>query len=125
GAFLGLIAAGAAFLLFARGQTRKKALGALAVGSLALFLLLGDPKIMDRFSTTFVGSEERDQSAASRLDFWRSGLLQMADYPLGAGGGSFKFSIGRFYQRRIIGDEATDRSIHNGYLTEGTDWGFQ
>jgi O-antigen ligase len=125
GAFLGLISAGIAFLLFARGKTRKKALGALAIGSVALFLLLGDPKILDRFSTTFVGSAERDASAESRLDFWKSAGLMLMDYPLGAGGGSFKFNLGRKYQQKVIGDDATDRSIHNGYLTEATDWGVQ
>jgi hypothetical protein len=128
GAFLGLIGAGLSFVVLARGAARKKALGAIALGAVALFLLLGDPKIMDRFSTTFVGSEERDNSAESRLLFWKAGFLQLADYPLGAGGGSFKYRLGRRYQLRVMGaasEDAADRSLHNGYLTEATDWGFQ
>lgn len=126
GAFLGLIGAGATFLLIARGPTRKQALKALALGGIALFLLLGDPKILDRFTTTFAGSEDRDRSAASRLEFWHAGLLMLSDYPLGDGGGAFKYNRGGRYLARVIGDnDAPDRSLHNGYLTEATEWGVQ
>jgi putative inorganic carbon (hco3(-)) transporter len=126
GAFLGLIGAGVAFLIVARGQTRKRAFKTLALGAVALFLLLGDPKILDRFSTTFVGGEARDNSAASRLEFWRAGLRMLEDYPLGAGGAAFKEVLGRRYLASIVGEEnAEARSLHNGFLTEATDWGVQ
>jgi hypothetical protein len=125
GAFLGLIGTAVAFLVIARGQTRKQAFKAIALGSIALFLLLGDPKILDRFTTTFVGSEDRDHSAASRLVFWKAGLKQLSDYPFGAGGGSFKFNLGRGYRIEVGDENADDRSLHNGFLTEVTDWGVQ
>jgi putative inorganic carbon (hco3(-)) transporter len=126
GAFLGLIGAGVAFLIVARGQTRKRAFKTLALGAVALFLLLGDPKILERFSTTFVGSEARDNSAASRLEFWRAGIRMLEDYPLGAGGAAFKEVLGRRYLATIVGEEnAEARSLHNGFLTEATDWGIQ
>jgi O-antigen ligase len=124
GAFLALIGAGVAFLLVARGPARKKALKALALGGLALFLLLGDPQISSRFMTTFVGGEQRDQSASSRLDFWRAGLAMLADYPLGDGGNSFKYVQGGRYISRVTGSEQ-DRSLHNGYLEQATSWGVQ
>jgi putative inorganic carbon (hco3(-)) transporter len=125
GAFLGLIGAGVAFLILARGQARKKAFKTLALGAVALFLLLGDPKILDRFQTTFVGGEQRDNSAESRLMFWQAGMRMIADYPLGAGGAAFKEVLGKRYLATIIGDDAEARSLHNGFLTEGTDWGVQ
>lgn len=126
GAFLGLIGTGIAFMVIARGKTRKQALKSLAFGCVALYLLLGDPKILNRFTTTFVGSEERDNSAESRFVFWQAGLRMLNDYPLGAGGGAFKFNLGRRYQASIVGAQsAQDRSLHNGYLTEATDWGIQ
>jgi O-antigen ligase len=124
GAFLALIGAGLSFLFIARGPTRKQALRALALGAVALYLLLGDPKILMRFSTTFVGGEDRDRSAASRLEFWQAGLLMLWDYPLGDGGGSFKYVRGGQYLQRVIGDD-TDRSLHNGFLSEATEWGVQ
>ena len=125
GGFLGLLGSAASFLMVSRGPTRKRAVKTLALGSLALFLLLGDVRILERFSTTFVGSEERDRSAASRLDFWQAGLLMLSDYPLGDGGGSFKNVHGGRYLARVVGGDPEERSLHNGYLTEATDWGVQ
>jgi O-antigen ligase len=125
GAFLGLIGAGAMFVALSRGAARKQALRAVALGGILLFLLLGDPEILQRFLTTFSGSEDRDRSAASRLEFWQAGLLMIADYPLGDGGGSFKFVHGGAYLARVVGKDAPERSLHNGYLTEATEWGLQ
>jgi O-antigen ligase len=126
GAFLGLIGTGVALVLFARGQMRKRALQVLALGGVALFFLLGDPEILTRFVTTFVGSEQRDNSASTRLVFWEAGFELIKDYPLGAGGGVFKFVLGERYLGEIVGvDDAEARSLHNGYLTEATDWGIQ
>jgi hypothetical protein len=125
GAFLGLFGAGVAFFVVARGQTRKQAIRSLALGGVLLYLLLGDPKILDRFSTTFAGSEDRDASAANRLEFWKAGFLMLQDYPFGDGGGSFKYVRGGAYLRQVMGEDAEERSLHNGYLTEATDWGVQ
>ncbi len=62
----------------------------------------------------------------SRFVFWQAGARMLNDYPLGAGGGAFKFNLGRRYQASIVGAQnAQDRSLHNGYLTEATDWGIQ
>jgi O-antigen ligase len=91
-----------------------------------LFFLLGDPDIMNRFVTTFTGSEERDTSAASRLTFWQAGFQMLSDYPLGAGGGAFKFALGSRYLSALVGvEDADSRSLHNGFMTEATDWGIQ
>jgi hypothetical protein len=125
GAFLGLIGSGLAFLLLSRGPTRKQAIRAVALGGVLLFMLLGDPEILERFKTTFVGGEDRDRSAASRLEFWQAGLRMLADYPLGDGGGSFKYVHAERYIREVIGQDAELRSLHNGYLTEATEWGVQ
>jgi O-antigen ligase len=125
GAFLGLIGAAGSFLLVSRGKTRVYALRSLALGGITLFMLLGDPEILERFMTTFVGSEERDESANSRLQFWQAGFMMIADYPLGDGGGSFKYVRGGEYLRQVIGESAIERSLHNGYLTEATEWGIQ
>jgi putative inorganic carbon (hco3(-)) transporter len=126
GAFLGLIGTGLSFVLISRGKTRKRALQTMALGGIVLFLLLGDPDILNRFVTTFTGSDERDASASSRLTFWQAGLRQLNDYPLGAGGGSFKFALGTRYLNELLGvEDAESRSLHNGFMTEATDWGIQ
>lgn len=124
GAFLGLAAAGLSFPLIARGGTRRRAIKTLALGSIALYLMLGDPRIFERFVTTFSGSEERDSSAASRLEFWKAGYAMLQDYPLGAGGNAFKYVHGGHYLRMVT-EIDEERSLHNGYLTEATSWGVQ
>jgi putative inorganic carbon (hco3(-)) transporter len=126
GAFLGLIATGVSFVILARGKTRKRALQTMALASVVLFLLMGDPEILDRFVTTFTGSEARDNSANSRFTFWQAGLALLHDHPLGAGGGAFKFALGSRYLSELSGiADAESRSLHNGFLTEATDWGIQ
>ena len=111
--------------MIARGQTRKQAVKSLALAGVVLYLLLGDPQIFERFLTTFAGSEDRDASAQSRFQFWRAGLLMIYDYPLGDGGGAFKVIHGGRYLRAVMGEDAIERSLHNGYLEEATEWGVQ
>jgi putative inorganic carbon (hco3(-)) transporter len=126
GAFLGLVGTGIAFVFLAKGVNRKRAIKTLGLAVVALYLLLGDARILDRFMTTFTGSEARDNSASSRLVFWNAGLALLNDHPLGAGGGAFKFALGSRYLAQTTGAEDPDsRSLHNGYLTEATDWGVQ
>jgi hypothetical protein len=124
GAFLGLIGAALTFVFLSRGQTRKTALRVVLLGSFTFYMLMGDPEILERFLTTFSGAEERDRSAASRLEFWSAGWLMLQDYPLGAGSGAFKYVLGDPYLAKV-GSDQTSRSLHNGYLTEATDWGVQ
>ena len=124
GAFLGLVTGGVAFVMLARGATRKKAVRTILLGATALYLLLGDPRILERFSTTFVGSAERDASASNRLVFWNAALQMLNDYPIGDGGGAFKKVHATRYLREVGSDEEA-RSIHNGFLTDATDWGVQ
>jgi len=126
GAFLGLIGTGVAFVLASRGKTRKRALQTMVLASIMLYFLLGDPEILTRFVTTFVGDEARDNSAASRITFWKAGLALFWDHPFGAGGGAFKWGVGINYLAALVGvEDAEARSLHNGFLTELTDWGIQ
>ena len=120
GAFLATIAGGLVFVLTAlRGPASKKARYGIVLGGLAIFLLLGDPDILNRFATVFVGGDEMDASSQSRLVFWKAALSMIADHPLGAGGDGFAVAYGGRYLNGMT------RPIHNGYLTEAADWGLQ
>lgn len=123
GTFLALIGSGIALVLLATGKERKQALKAIALCGLACLIFLGDPRIMDRFMTTFVGDEERDYSAASRIDFWRAGFLMIKDYPFGAGSKAFKKGPGPRYLRKVGVEE--DRALHNGFINDAVEWGIQ
>ena len=48
----------------------------------------------------------------------------LQDYPLGAGGGAFKKVHAEKYLKAAGSDEPA-RALHNGYLTDATDWGIQ
>jgi O-antigen ligase len=113
GAFLASIAGGITFLFAARGPARAKAKQGLVLGAAAIFLLLGDPAIVERFSSIFVSAEERDNSASSRLVLWAEGFDMISDNPLGAGGDAYA----------NYGEDS--RPVHNGYITEAADWGVQ
>ena len=119
GGFLALLAGGAWLLIAASGRMRRYALTGLFLGMLAVPVLVRDPRIIDRFLTTFAPAEERDASAQSRLDLWMAGMRMLGDYPLGSGAeAAFKSDRGS----RYIGQ---NRAIHNGYLDVACAWGIQ
>jgi hypothetical protein len=124
GAFLSALAAGGALLFFTPRLVRKRILQLLVLGAVATWLLLGDPRIVDRFFTSFADKEELDHSASERMVYWRAGLQMISDHPLGAGGDGFKkvyasrylAQMGRFFQHR---------AVHNGFINEACEWGIQ
>lgn len=124
GAFLAAIASAVTFLAFTPKSVRRKAIGVVALGGIATWLLLGDGRITERFMTTFVDDTERDASAQTRLDNARAGLLMIKDHPLGAGGDAFKNKHGRKYQSEL-GFDGHAGAIHNGFLNEACEWGLQ
>jgi O-antigen ligase len=125
GAFLGAIVSAGAFLATATGPIRKKAFGGLLLGGIAVFLLLGDPDILMRFSTTFVSAEERDNSASGRLMFWTAAANMLVDHPLGAGGDGFSKAYARNYLPAVGYVERENRAVHNGIINEACEWGLQ
>jgi hypothetical protein len=124
GAFLGLIVGGFAFLSMASGPARKQSFRILGLAAIASVLLLGDPEIIQRFLTTFNSSAQQDASAQTRIIFWTAARAMVLDYPLGSGGNSFSEGRGWQYLGRGNAVDGT-RAVHNGFLTEMTDWGVQ
>ena len=124
GAFMAAIASGILLFVAAPSETRRKAAKVLALGAVAAWLLLGDPRIVERFMTAFAGEEDRDSSAAGRLLFWQAGLAMVADRPLGSGGDGFKKVHGTKYLAKI-GIHEDVRAVHNGYINEACEWGIQ
>jgi len=125
GAFLSCFAMCGVLLFFAPRRVRKQILLLLGLGSIALYFLLDDPRIVERFMTTFTPAEERDSSAASRLDYWKAGLRMIGDYPLGAGGCGFKRVHGPKYIAEVNDQVYDARAVHNGYINEACEWGLQ
>lgn len=124
GAFLALGFSGLCYVIFSPAAIRARVLMIAFLGLFAGWLMLGDPRIIERFLTIFNDTDELDYSATSRLDFWRAGMMMIADYPLGAGGDSFRDLLGITYIEKVTG-EAEARSVHQGYINEACSWGIQ
>lgn len=122
GAMLSVIASGIVLIVTARGKLRKKAFIGVVLGSTTAFMLMGDPEIFERFKSIFVGAEERDASASSRIEFWKAGFRMLEDWPFGAGGDGFKRAGGKYMSKEQIG---SGRSVHNGFINEMCEWGYQ
>jgi len=125
GAFLGCFAVCITILFNTPPQIRIKIIKLLCLGFIALWILLGDPKILQRFETTFNSAEMRDHSASSRLDYWKAGLMVIADHPIGSGGDGFSRVHGPKYIKYVDGEDFQRRSVHNGFINEACEWGLQ
>jgi hypothetical protein len=124
GAFLALIGGAVTFLVSTTGPVRKKAFAGLGLAALATFLLIGDVRIVERFSSVFTSAEERDTSATSRLVYWKAGFRMLLSHPLGAGGDGYKNAYASEFLAGV-GIDAGARSVHNGILNEACEWGVQ
>ena len=113
------------FIVSAPAQFRRKALKVACLGGVVVWMLAGDPRILERFVTSFKSTEDLDNSAASRFEFWTAGLMMVADHPLGAGGDGFHDAYGAKYLSKVRGAESASRSVHNGFINEACDWGLQ
>lgn len=124
GSFLALIGAGFFMLIMAKRKEWKVISIAIILAIFGAIILIKDPKIINRFITTFASAEERDNSAAGRILLWQAGLDMVSDFPMGAGGSSFKRIYGRNYFLSY-GITENMRAIHNGFITDATEWGIQ
>ena len=127
GTFLSLCAAAVVIVLMMKGKARIFAVVMCLLGILAFFAIMDDRQrelVFGRFGTTFNAVNERDESAAGRLDFWRQGVKMIRDYPMGSGfQAAFDSPRGQPYMWDI-GVERY-RSVHNGFLDVMAGWGIQ
>jgi len=125
GAFLSCIGSAAVFLVVTPAKQRKAAIGIVMLGSLGTWMLMGDTRIVDRFMTIFASEEDRDDSAAGRIDYWKAGLKVIGEHPMGTGGKGFNKIYGPPAIRAITNKDFDSRSVHNGYICEACEWGIQ
>ncbi|MBI3469479.1 MAG: O-antigen ligase family protein [Planctomycetes bacterium] len=115
GGMLALIVTGfVAFLLIPKRPRHYLVFAAAA----ALMIRLAGPEVLDRFSTTFLDSNERDASAQSRLELWTACWDTMLDRPvLGVGPDHWPLVVDKYGFPR--GKEA-----HTLWLQIGAELGF-
>ena len=140
GGFLSLLVGGGWFFLnaiFIGGRLRKLSIYVLILGTISCLFLLGDERIIERFKTAFEPQQQREASAQSRIEFWRSAMKMLNDHPWGLGGeAAFKSDIGAQYIAHLAAEGYVSlsergksgygyRAVHNGYLDILCSWGFQ
>jgi putative inorganic carbon (hco3(-)) transporter len=79
GGMVGLLAVG--LVTFVMMPKRPKHIGALLLTILFAVRFIG-PELAARYNTAFASAEERDGSAASRVDLWSDTMKVMADHPV-------------------------------------------
>jgi putative inorganic carbon (hco3(-)) transporter len=67
----------------------------LLIGA-ALMIWLAGPQVIERFATVFADSQQRDESAESRVVLWRACIQTMWEHPLGIGAGNWGETSDRF-----------------------------
>ena len=118
GAVVGLAAGGLAACLMAPRKFRAYIFVGLALAGLG-FLRLSDQQFLARLTTIWAESEQRDESAQSRIVIWKAGVQICLDHPLGIGAGNFYQTIGS-YVPAYAGMDA-----HNTYVRCLAELGIQ
>lgn len=75
-------------------------------------LYLSDQYFWDRVATVFASEDQRDQSAASRLEIWGTAWEMIKAHPFGVGIGHFMTEIGKYTENPAI----ARRDAHNSYV---------
>lgn len=109
-AFVGGVVAGLLALWYVPRRHRRWIFGVLTAGALG-GVVLSDAWFWDRMVTIWSSAEERDQSAASRIEIWTAAWNLVKDRPLGVGIGHFEGQIGAYGPERVAG-----RDAHNTYV---------
>lgn len=109
-ALLGGIAAGLMALWYVPRRSRGWVVCILLVGACG-GMKLSDQSFWERMSTMFSSAEERDASAAGRLEIWKASWAMIKDNPFGVGIGEFHLHIGDYG-----GPTVYKRDAHNTYV---------
>ena len=118
GALVGIAAGVLTACLFAPKKYRKKIAVGLVFGIIG-GIYVSDPQFLERATTITRSEDQRDESAASRLQLWQAGAKMFADNPFGIG-------IGNWYQtiEYYLPDHAR-KDAHNTYVKCAAELGIQ
>jgi O-antigen ligase len=109
-ALLGGIAAGLLAIYYVPRKSRAWITCILLVGVLG-GMKLSDDYFWERMATMFSDAEDRDESAAGRIEIWKASWEMIKDNPLGVGLGQFYLNIGNYG-----GPLVRKRDAHNTYV---------
>lgn len=115
GGMLGCIALGA-ILWWNVPKTPRRYVA--AIGLLVAVSVLAGPPVVKRFSSTFVGEDQRDSSAESRFSLWQAGWNITKDYPLlGLGPWGAETTVPHYYPGGL---NLERKALHNLFFELST-----
>jgi probable O-glycosylation ligase (exosortase A-associated) len=118
GALVGIAAGAITACLFAPKKHRKKIAVGLVLGIMG-GIYVSDPQFFERAATIIHSEDQRDESAASRIQLWRAGAEIFADNPLGIGIGNWYQTIEYYLPGYVRKDS------HNTYVKCAAELGVQ
>jgi probable O-glycosylation ligase (exosortase A-associated) len=112
GGFLSLTAIGS--MLFWRSQHKLKTIAAIAIVTVLVVPVLPQA-FWDRMSTITASGDERDDSSASRLHFWKVAVVMANDRPLlGVGHNGYPRAYNKYDW--TAGQYLTNRAVHSAWF---------
>ena len=121
GAFLGMAAAAATYVMLQRRRFLTVMGFAVLAGMAAMFVTLPEG-YTDRVQTIQTYEEVGDTSAISRPYFWRLAVKMAIDYPLGVGLRNYEHMYNRYDE--LEGLYGTNRSVHSSHFQVLAENGF-
>lgn len=121
----GTLAIGAALLIYWLTVSKRKALGALLIVSVAVVgVLVAPPTYFERMNS--IAAYDEDTSSQGRLRAWGAALKMAIDYPLGVGGNNFSRAYGHYYMPESTSGYAAFRWIspHSVYFRVIGEYGY-
>jgi probable O-glycosylation ligase (exosortase A-associated) len=122
GAFLGGGAMAVLTLAFAHKKVRLKMLIGMLLCVLCVYIFAFE-KVTARLET--MENYEEDGSAMGRVDAWIGALKLIKRYPLGIGGGGFKYYSPEVIPEIVAAHGGQPRSVHSTYFEIATNFGIQ
>lgn len=123
GGFLGIIVAMIVFFLLERQKRVRKKLFLLSIATVIALFFLSDASFQARLAEMFSG-EDTNTTSSGRIENWGYGLKMAADYPLGAGGGSYMILSPDYLPTRLLEGNVGQRAAHNTFLLILVEQGF-
>jgi len=118
GAVVGIVGGVLTACFFAPKKHRKKIAVGLVLGILG-GIYVSDPQFLERAATIMHSEDQRDKSAASRLQLWRAGAEMFADNSFGIGIGNWYQTIEYYLPGYVRKD------CHNTYVKCAVELGVQ
>ncbi|MCD0458891.1 O-antigen ligase family protein [Roseiconus lacunae] len=94
------------------------------LGAALVATVLAGPSVVEEFSSSFAGEEERDSSAESRFHLWRAGWRITMDYPIsGVGPNAARVLVPdpQYYEGGL---EQSNKALHNLFFDVSTGVGI-